>query len=441
MSLRGCAVAWVSKHQRAAGVGLLVSAVALLGIAVVVGSAMVTRLPPQTAELGASSAPEHSPLAEPESAPTPTPTSTPTPSLSPTPVPAAGWTPVEIVGIGSLYGIAEHDGRLVAAGSSADGSVGSLATSDDGVTWTPVDLSVLEPGYTFYSVVAGESGFIALATRYPVPMGMPEHAFLYSDDGRTWHEAVAPAECFAGSIEKYEEGYIGLGGECRTEGDFRPSALHVITSPDGRSWTSQIHDQELAGAWATDGHRLVLFQHDPTGQAPPEIWISDDAGRNWRVVPDAFPAGVSVSGPLYGHDRYIAPGSWLIREGDPDSAVCVSVDGENWDCLVIPPLTGELAGRHWLARAIAVTPTGYASLVEYFKNTLPPYDPRIDMVAATSRDGLHWTFVAVPELANRLPTNLVWTSHGVFAWGGTNPNLRPGDVSMPYIDVYRLPLP
>jgi hypothetical protein len=119
----------------------------------------------------------------------------------------------------------------------------------------------------------------------------------------------------------------------------------------------------------------------------------------------------------------------------------VSADGESWDCQLIPRLTGELAGRHYLGRAIAVTPTGYTSLVEYFKNPFPPYDFSTDMISASSRDGLPWSFELVPELADKLPTNLVWTTYGLFAWGSTNPNTRPGDVSAPYIDVHRAPLP
>jgi len=433
MSFRGRVVVWAHQHQRAAGVGLAVSILALLGIAVLIGWAILMGSPP-TADLGPSTTPEPSSSVEPTEA------ATPTPSLSPTALPAPGWTPVAIAGIGRLHGIAEHHGRLVAAGSSADGSVGSMATSDDGVTWTPVDLLTLDVSTAFFSVGAGESGFISVVSRYPVGMGIPERSYLDSDDGRTWHEAVPPAECFDGPIGRYEEGFIGLGGRCRTEGDFGQSALYTITSPDGRSWSSQISEQMLADSWATDGQRLVLFQHDPMGQAPAEIWISDDAAQSWHVA-GAFPAGVSVGGPLYGHGRYLAAGSWLIRDGDPDSAVCVSTDGESWDCEVIPPLSGELAGRQWLARAVAVTPTGYASLVEYVLDPFAGGDPSTEMVAASSRDGLHWNFELVPELANKFPTNLVWTSHGLFAWGGTNPNLRPGDVSAPYIDVYRAAVP
>jgi hypothetical protein len=373
------------------------------------------------------------------SAAPPTPTSTPTATEAPTVAPAPGWTAVDIPGIDALSDILESDGRLVAAGLSPDRK-GAMATSDDGVTWTPVDLSALDSnGPT--TIGAGPSGFIAVASTYTAPLGIPELDYLYSDDGRAWHTAVAPADCFAGRIAPHEGGFIGLGGLCKPEGDFAPSPLHVISSPDGRFWTSRVNEQVFAGTWATDGSRLVLFQNDPTGQAPIQVWISDDAAKNWRHVPDALPAGISGAGLLYGHGHYVMPASWLIREGDPDSAVCSSVDGEAWHCEVIPPLAGELAGRHWLGRAIAVTPTGFASLVEYVNDPFFGGDSSTEMVLASSPDGLRWDFTSVPELANKLPSNIRSTSYGLFAWGGTNPNLHPGDVSVPYLDVYRASLP
>ena len=290
------------------------SALALLLSAVLIGWAIVTWLPPPIASVGPSSTPELSPSVEPSVEPTEAATATPSPDG--TPVPATGWTPIEIAGIDSLNSIAEHNGRLLAAGHAADPLVGAMATSDDGETWTPVDLPPPEPGTAFFSVAASEAGFVSMVARYPVLMGMAEVSYLYSDDGRTWHAAAPPAECFSGRIEAYKEGFIGLGGECRGEGDFRPSPLHVITSSDGRSWSLQISDQVLADDWATDGDRLVLFQHDRTGQAPAEVWISDDAAQTWRNVADAFPAGVLASGPLTDTGG-TAPASRCAR-GGPD---------------------------------------------------------------------------------------------------------------------------
>lgn len=391
--------------------------------------------------VGTNSAPSSTPSPSPSAPPASSPEIAPTLTVSPSPtdVPADGWTAVEVLGIKSLFDIFEADGRLLAIGVSAEGN-GAMASSDDGVTWTPVDLSALG-SVDAMPIGAGASGFVAVAFTYPAPMGIPELDYLYSDDGRTWHEAIAPADCFSGRIAPHEVGFIGLGGPCRTEGNFAPAALHVIASPDGRSWTSRVDEGLLTGSWATDGRRLVLFQNDPSGQAPGQVWISDDAANTWRHIADAFPAGISTSGILYGNGRYVVPASWVLGDAEPDSAVCTSVDGEAWQCEVIPPLEGELVGRNWLARAIAATPTGFASLVEYVNSPFAGGDPSTDTVLATSPDGLVWNFTPVPELDNKFPYGMRWTTHGLYAWGGTNPNLRPGDVSVPYIDVHRRSLP
>ena len=420
----------------------------VLGVVVVVGILIVGSGLDADGAAGPIASESASPLASADqsgSSATPGPSSSvkpsnaATPRPSPTAAPATGWTPVEIAGIGWLHGIAERDGRLLAAGTNADGDEAAMATSDDGETWTPVDLSTLNRFAGFFSVGSGELGFISVGARYPVPMGMPELSYLYSHDGRTWHQAVPPEDCFAGSISPYGEGFIGLGGRCRSEGDFEPSELLVITSSDGRSWSSRISNEMSADSWATDGHRLVLFQRDQTGQAPAQIWMSDDAAMSWHLT-GAFPAGVSVGNPVYGHGRYLAPASWLAGEGDPGSAVCVSANGENWDCSAIPPLNGELAGRHWVYDPVA-TPTGYVSLAAYTSDPFFGGDGSTDIVAATSVDGVRWTFEVVPELGNTYPQRVVWTSHGLVAWGGSNPNLQPEDVSAPFIVVHRAALP
>jgi hypothetical protein len=139
--------------------------------------------------------------------------------------------------------------------------------------------------------------------------------------------------------------------------------------------------------------------------------------------------------------RYWVRASWLIREGDPDSAACVSEDGEAWECEVVPDGEGDMAGRHELGgQALGVTPTGFVTLVEYF-----PDDPNVpaatEMVVGTSPDGVAWSFRPEPDLPNLLPLGLASTSHGVFMWAGTNPNLRPEDISEPVLLVHRAPLP
>ena len=73
ISIRHRLGTWVHQHQRAGGIGLTLAAFALLGIAVLIGSAIVTGLPPPIANVGPSSTPELSPSVEPTQAATATP--------------------------------------------------------------------------------------------------------------------------------------------------------------------------------------------------------------------------------------------------------------------------------------------------------------------------------------------------------------------------------
>ena len=120
--------------------------------------------------------------------------------------------------------------------------------------------------------------------------------------------------------------------------------------------------------------------------------------------------------------------------------MCVSAHGEAWGCEVIAEPGGELAGRNWLARQVAVTPTGFASLVEYVNDPFFGGDGSTDMVRATSADGLTWEFTAVPELKDKLPSGLTWTSHGLYSWGSLNRDITP-DAYVPYLVVHEAPLP
>jgi hypothetical protein len=84
-SVRDRVTAWFHQHQRAAGIGVTVSALALLAIAGVLGWAMFTGVPPSTADLGASSEPSASAM------PSPSVGATPTSEPSATPVPTPGF--------------------------------------------------------------------------------------------------------------------------------------------------------------------------------------------------------------------------------------------------------------------------------------------------------------------------------------------------------------
>lgn len=377
------------------------------------------------------------------------PSRSPSPAASeaaaPTPEPSAsasvdpGWQPVAIDGIEFVTAIYERDGRLFASGRDPDGTRKTMS-SDDGDTWMPVDFSAEGPAAAS-TIVEGQSGQVAVSVSYPIGMGMPELEYLYSTDGDTWRTAEPPADCVIAGIVASGAGYLGLGDRCRTEGDFAPSPLYILESPDGRSWTSRRDESMRSGQFATDGDRIVILQYegDP-GIGIVSAWISDDAARTWRRAEVPFPDGFNASNLLRGHDLYVVPGSWSRDGAEPQSGVCVSSDGDQWNCAIFDDPGGQLAGRNWLARQIVVTPTGFASLVEYHNDPFFGGDRSIDMVLATSRDGLQWTFAPVPELTDRIPSGLAWTSKGLYAWGGLNRDITP-DAPVPFLVVHEAPLP
>src|SRR5438034_972274 len=96
-SVRGRLAAWFHGHRWAAGIGVALSALALVGIAVVVGWAMFTKVQPPTAGLGASSEPS---AREPSASAVATVSAGATPSSEPSPTAVA--TPGFVVPAGVL---------------------------------------------------------------------------------------------------------------------------------------------------------------------------------------------------------------------------------------------------------------------------------------------------------------------------------------------------
>ncbi len=422
------------------GLRWLVAAM-VLGVAVLGGLVAANAIGQRSPLAAATNGPSPSqPSATPSQSSTPSvlPSAPATAVPSPKPSPALpGWATVTIPDMGFVNGIAERDGRVVVAGSP-EGSFGiRIAVSDDGQTWTPA-LEIDSDADLVGSIAAGAGGFAASATTFDERMGIPEISYLYSTDGLRWLPADPPDHCTFGSISAHASGYVSLGGRCKGEGDFAPSDLHVLNSPDGRSWTSHIVEGVLAGAWATDGERLVVMADCNCPESYGRIWTSDDVGSTWSEVLNPFPPEVSTYALAYANGRYLVSASWLIRQGDPDSGACVSDDGEVWTCQIIPDGEGDLAGRQQLGMIIG-TSTGFVSLAYWSIDEFVASDS--EMIIGTSGDGLAWTFGYEPDLTNLFHSGAAATGHGLFVWGGTNPNLRPEDISQPFLAVHRAPLP
>lgn len=433
--------------RRAAAAVIVVTVAAAVGI---VAGGMIQRDPEgvaatstdPTPSVGPSSTPEPSPSAAPtESAPPAS--AAPTPSVTPTPVQVSGWTPIEIPGIAWVSSIAERDGRLVAVGhQEVDRGAAAMAYSDDGVSWAPVDLSQLDlDGVRVGQIVAGDPGFVAFGMRM-LPDGMAEDVYFFSADGSQWQPAGPPEECAAGySPQAVGSGFVSFGTTCVMDGMPPPGPMRVLTSTDGRSWTSRLDDTIASGPWASDGERIVMLAGCCDGEGAEEasdVAISDDAAATWREIPDAFPAGVTVYSMSFGHDRYVAEASWLIRPGDPDHAVCVSDTGEAWTCEVLSP-TGVPPDELRAIGPVAATPTGFVSLKWTFDDLFAPSGS--SMILGTSADGLAWTFATVPALKDTFLGGLVATRHGLFVWGSTDTQDGSSLPQLPVLLVHQGRLP
>lgn len=374
-----------------------------------------------------------------------------TSSVSPTNAPATGWTPLEITGMPWVDGIAERDGRLVAVGRTGinTGSV-AIAYSDDGVTWTPVDIAHLglgdiEPqgpnliGLMSLSVVAGEQGFVALGSRLAADLSV-EDLYFFSADGLDWQPANPPESCAAGyGTRAVGSGFINFGEVCVSDGMPPPGPIRVVTSANGRSWTSRLDAEMAFGSWTTDGQRIVMQVGCCGDPDRTDVAISDDGAATWRQIPDAFPAGLSVYNLAWGHDRYVAEASWISeRPGDPDHAVCASDTGESWTCEALSSVTAPPEDRRAVG-AMTPTTTGFASLLMVVDDPMAQV-VGLTAIQATSADGLAWTFATVPPMKDMQLGGLVGTSHGIFTWGML-PHEDGSAAPEPLVLVHLAPLP
>jgi Bacterial SH3 domain len=162
-SVRGRLAAWFGRHERAMGIALTVSALALLAMAVVLGWAMFARGKPSTADLGSSSEPSVSASAASALAASASATPVPTPAFK---VPAGILPP-------NSRAVVTLDGLRVRQRPGLNETVldtlpaGTVVEVDgwgpkvvDGIDWYDVSYDDHPPGYA--AVGAGEIRYLEL---------------------------------------------------------------------------------------------------------------------------------------------------------------------------------------------------------------------------------------------------------------------------------------
>ena len=428
---------WWRRPRRWAVAGVAVATVgaAMVLMAVLWNAGLLQRQTGQTAGPVVTRSPAALASETPAPSPETTPSVTPQPTASPTPVPPPGWSTVTIPGA-NVNDIAEAGGRIVAVGTTgSDASRAAAWTSDDGSTWTPAStlggIELKRSGLAF--VTGTPTGFVAMGSTFEEGDPISTPFILFSSDGTSWEAVPTPAECsFAHQLVSGDFGVVATAGRCRSEGDFDASPARVLYSSNGRDWTTIVDQPGFAdlaiGPVATDGRRLAAL--DPVNAVsddPDPVWISDD-GQSWRMIENPFPENLSPNSIGYGNGRFLVLGSQLIREGDPDPAACVSPDAETWRCEVLPDDVPALA-------TLVGTPTG---VVGVWGRPVDLAGTSSESVVALSPDGLAWT-VRTIEPGDRYFNGATYTSHGVFANGGTVATQE--QPSEPFVLVHRAPLP
>lgn len=396
------------------------AAAAALAVAVVV---LLDTLPGDHADLGASPLPSAS-----DPAPSQSETARPTPIAEPS------WEIITIAGVEDVRGVVELNGRLVAGGWNPSADTLALAWSDDAVEWTPADVSYLDLDASgIDGLIAGRDGLVATGVRYPDgPMAPGIPFILFSADGIAWEEVVHPGGCASAEHAATGAfGYVMVGTpECIEVAGRDPRPLTVLSSTDGRTWTTATHESQFDDIsqkpWrlATDGTRIVAIEFQSAA------WISDDGGETWDAREAPFGAGVSTDWITYGHGMFLVTGSQLPEGGSPPIPIaCVSHDGEAWTCREAP------ASLNW-AQA---TPTGFVAHIRLIPDDR---DEPIENQIVTSTEGLEWAAgAAEPELRDISIHHLFPTTYGLFVAGGTEPIAEPLQYSEPRVAVHRGPLP
>lgn len=142
---------------------------------------------------------------------------------------------------GTLYSLAEHDGRLVAIGTLGECDVVAF-WSDDGVEWQAGSITP-DPAVCLsymYDVIAVPTGFLAVGSVFSKFAGV-----WTSPDGETWTEHLVGGGGRMGSVVAIDNGFVAAGAETFIV-DFDLDSLgdNVVVfggelpTPVGYAWTS-----------------------------------------------------------------------------------------------------------------------------------------------------------------------------------------------------------
>ncbi len=256
------------------------------------------------------------------------------------------WTPVDLGSPegGSSFQVAANSRIAVVEGSvwTADRWQRYVWSSTDGVSWSSTELPSADnsqPGRAPL-LAGGAAGFEILETGYG---DVPGHAW-HSDDGRTWVETQPPALEGAmvemgdpTSLIATDGGFVAVGVEGGPE-SAKPAAWATV---DGKTWTKSVMEDpgdrfgcmqicrptvvtQVGRSLIAVGYAKKDTSDDLSPAATVVVWISEDAGRTWKLQ-GTGPADLVPAVAATLHSEPIVLDAWLTMRSFRGSIVWKSV--------------------------------------------------------------------------------------------------------------------
>ena len=384
---------------------VLGGAVLAIGVAVILGFAILSSQPVQVGDTSPSPSPRASAQAPsatalPSATPpvTEPPPSYAFPTLTATPIPGVAgvsWDQAVAATVdGNISRIATEGSRFYALGSRFTGtdSVAMVWASEDGRTWTPSDPlphpskwgSELYGFLAAHELVVVDGRLVAIGT-----IGINDYLEVVaweSTDGRTW------AEIDTGSFRT--DGFLvndianGPAGIAAVAHGYAPGTGSVWLSRDGgRTWTERIppgSNITVTAVVGTGGGYVVAGAVNELGaiegvSESPRIWTSTD-GVNWR---EASLDG----GDSHGRVAQVTVdnvGRWVALGILGDRLVTWrSIDGGHWQ---VTADLGDASDTDPSGLRLAGAPGGFVAL-----------NSSVPASVWTSDDGIGWTAAPLPQ--------------------------------------------
>ena len=185
-------------------------------------------------------------------------------------------------------------GRYEQAACGGPATVDVLWTSNDGLTWTRVQLPADFASASVYSIDGGSTGYIASGT---LKDGVTQAVWL-SADGRSWRQAPLPKATFGTVVidgaTDFAAGYVVAGAVLGDEGcgGARLLTPSLWWSANGTGWTrskltgaTPASDATMSVSRISDRALVAIAtEWNATTQLSSQlVWVTSD-GQTWKLV-------------------------------------------------------------------------------------------------------------------------------------------------------------